>query len=109
MNNYTPGPWTANLDSDHGDYVIWGPGDDEFVANMGTEPEANRIVAFDVSRANARLIAAAPDLLEACRFILAYHDADYSNVGRFIRSSDKARATLKLRAALAKAEEVSGE
>lgn len=61
MSNHTPGPWEANLDSDCGDYVIWGPEDDSFIANVGTDPEANRIVAFDVSAANARLMAAAPE------------------------------------------------
>lgn len=61
---YTPGPWTANLESDHGDFTIWGPGpDDAFLANIGTAPAENRIIAFDVSEANARLISRAPDLL----------------------------------------------
>lgn len=64
MAKTTPGPWTANLDSSHGDYVVWGPrSDSDFVANVGTAPTENGIVAFDVSAANARLIAAAPDLL----------------------------------------------
>ena len=67
MSGHTPGPWTANTESDHGDFIVWGPGDDEFVANVGTEPDAHPgIVAFDVSKANARLIAAAPDLLMRC-------------------------------------------
>ena len=62
--SFTPGPWTANLESDHGDYTIWGPGpDDTFLANVGTAPSEDRVVAFDVSRANARLIARAPALL----------------------------------------------
>ena len=63
MTTPTPGPWTANLDSDHGDFIVWGPrGNDDFVANVGTEPEKDGIVAFDVTRANALLIARAPDL-----------------------------------------------
>lgn len=47
------------MDSDHGDYIIWGAGDDEFVLNVGTAPEENRIVAFDASKANAAYIVLA--------------------------------------------------
>ncbi len=62
---YTPGPWTANLESDHGDYTVWGPApDDAFLANIGTAPAEDRVVAFDVAEANARLIAEAPYLAE---------------------------------------------
>lgn len=64
MRGPTPGPWTANLDSDHGDYTVWGP-QAEFIANIGTDPAANRIVAFDLAAANARLTSAAPDLRAA--------------------------------------------
>lgn len=49
----TKAPWEANLDSDHGDYTLWGPGPHEFIANIGTE------VSFDLSADNARFIAAA--------------------------------------------------
>src|SRR5687767_8602822 len=33
---HTPGPWEANLESDHGDYIVWGPEPlNEFIANLG--------------------------------------------------------------------------
>ena len=58
---FTPGPWTANLASDHGDFTVWGPGpDDAFLANIGTE---GQVIAFDMAEANAALIADAPALL----------------------------------------------
>lgn len=69
---HTPGPWTANLDSDHGDYTVWGPGpEDAFLANIGTE---GRVIAFDVAEANARLMARAPELLVECAALRAERD-----------------------------------
>jgi hypothetical protein len=107
----TPGPWTANLESDHGDYTIWGPAsNDDFIANVGTEPEANRIVAFDVSEANARLISAAPDLLLALRRAVGHLDCwNYKpNVqARDCREGNRCpacRVAADARAAIAKAE-----
>ena len=65
---YTPGPWTVENDgmtvSMGGQCVIVGPA-----------PDGSRI---DEERANARLIAAAPDLLVACKALLAYAN-DYSD------------------------------
>lgn len=64
MSKPTQRPWTANLDSDHGDFTIWGPGEHDSIANVGTAPEDNGIVAFDVSRENALLLVAAVNELE---------------------------------------------
>lgn len=50
-------------------------------------------VPSEETRANARLIAAAPDLLEACEAALAVHD----------HFKETTPTTLKLRAAIAKA------
>jgi hypothetical protein len=68
---HTPGPWTYSGDSD-GDFIVWaGEG---FLANVGgsfinavVEDPQKELVAFDCEQANARLIAAAPELLEACK------------------------------------------
>jgi hypothetical protein len=70
MSKHTPGPWriapasdyadgSLNVDADTRGYVC--------LAGFRDDPEA---------RANARLIAAAPDLLEACKRILADIDSN---------------------------------
>lgn len=64
MSAHTPGPWTVEIE--------------EYEENSGTItiPEINRILhdpewaqedEWELDVANARLIAAAPELLEACR------------------------------------------
>ena len=71
---HTPGPWTVETDDD-GIYILMGPlkGDDEHLAVYtapynanskygGHEPSSRRI-------ADARLIAAAPDLLAALQAV----------------------------------------
>ena len=69
--SYTPGPWTCSDTSHHAhDYRLGVPG--------GRMPfEGN-----EVARANARLIAAAPDLLGALEALHSYtreQDAPYRN------------------------------
>lgn len=65
MSKHSPGPWYASIDTEYGDHTVWGPGsNDDFLANIGNgvDPKdaGGEIIAFDVSAANARLIAAAP-------------------------------------------------
>ena len=74
MLKHTPGPWSY-IGDDDGDFVVFAGG--EFVCNIGESPFAavseypeTTIVAFDTDQANARLISAAPDLLEACKGML---------------------------------------
>ena len=55
---HTPGPWTAYCASDDGDNYIGATGD--------------RIVAQNASEDDARLIAAAPDLLAALKEAAKY-------------------------------------
>lgn len=79
---HTPGPWKADIQP--GDCVVWGPGRDEFIANIGTghtDEGTPRIapvmadralavgaVAYDIREAaNAQLIALAPELVDALR------------------------------------------
>ena len=72
MSEHTPGPWSAE------DTVIYGPSH----LNIA-ELEPNDYIRNDEQRANARLIAAAPDLLAALDALvdatntrsLAYDDA----------------------------------
>ena len=123
MLKHTPGPWSY-IGDDDGDFVVFAGG--EFVCNIGESPFAavseypeTTIVAFDTDQANARLISAAPDLLEACRELLSeavilsedYLECfdDYADDAA-IQGWDKARwkralaAAKKAKAAIAKAE-----
>lgn len=61
MNKHTPGPWFV----DHKSPFLVRAGDDidgRHIAHIGP---ANYTPRFDVDEPNAKLIAAAPDLLEA--------------------------------------------
>lgn len=74
MSPFTPGPWTTDGPNEQDDYCIWA-GDGAFLANVGTgeksvedeeRPQGGDCIAFDVTtRANALLMAAAPDLYAA--------------------------------------------
>ena len=78
---HTPGPWTAYCASDDGDNYIGATGD--------------RIVAQNASEDDARLIAAAPDLLAAAKLAETNLSPLYSSNHIVLMS---------LRAAIAKAE-----
>jgi len=78
--NYTPGPWGVEKTSS-GQFLILGPHTEGF--NYRGEPISGRppvvSIAFTIdciskneSIANARLIAAAPDMLEALRGMLEW-------------------------------------
>lgn len=87
---HTPGPWEVH------DGLVWskkyGAICDPLseVGNNRTQPEA---------RANARLIAAAPDLLAACESMLHYFDAPNES----LCANDAYKAADQARAAIAKA------
>jgi len=84
--NHTPGPWTADWDDDGQWYVNIGGCYTSGNALRGDSGEC-------IESANARLIAAAPDLLEACL------DAR----GWFPINGPAAKTRAKLDAAIAKA------
>lgn len=68
---HTPGPWTTHeieYDADHTTIEIHGS-DGLFLSEI-TYPTDE----VELLRANARLIVAAPDLLEACKLWLAHYD-----------------------------------
>jgi len=88
---YTPGPWTAEAKDLGGEVPSWR------VYNM---PEGQQVASVhrwngEGDEANAHLIAAAPDLLEACKEALVRLECHNHPDGRRLDN---------LRAAIAKAE-----
>lgn len=70
--SHTPGPW------DYGTEGFYTP---EYAKDYDLINQRNRVIGVvklycenDERHANARLIAAAPELLEACKFVMKYHN-----------------------------------
>lgn len=84
MSDYTPGPWQA-----FGYEVV--SADNERIASTNTPRRPH-----PEERANARLIAAAPDLYEACRALVAgftpetEQDEDDPDIAQGLRAIAKA-------------------
>ena len=63
---HTPGPWTV-----HDSYGLCVSVDNHLVAELDWNPrDGGPLPPYAENRANARLIAAAPDLLAACKAML---------------------------------------
>jgi hypothetical protein len=86
---HTPGPWTADWNSGSHGYTIAG---DHIAIGTAFSLLGKRYGTGEAS-ANARLIAAAPEMLEALRFVQE-HGAVYP----------EGEAGQRIRAAIAKAE-----
>ena len=83
---HTPGPWHKRNVTE-----IWG-GPDKHIASTKNRSMDNGLISHEID-ANARLIAAAPEMLEALK------------AARVVVEADGARATLSIiDAAIAKAE-----
>ena len=84
---HTPGPWTHNTTS------VWA--DQKMVAAVyGDDPNCK---PDERMKANARLIAAAPELLEACKNLLGYGEnwpASFTSHDCWKRDAASARAAL---------------
>lgn len=70
----TPGPWEAGHECISGTVAVWAG--DAMVAQVG-----GRRITADQSRIDARLIASAPELLEACERMVAATEADQHFIG----------------------------
>lgn len=78
---HTPGPWKFGFESASSDWAIVTDASGGVVANVNAESGPDAISAPATRKmpreANARLIAAAPDLLAACQKIVdAVEDGD---------------------------------
>ena len=90
MNKHTPWPWFANGRSIKRDYRLIGLTEDagEIIASvMGGETSGPRFIeSSSECQANARLIAAAPELLDALKQIKSnanmYHAETISEIAR---------------------------
>jgi hypothetical protein len=63
MNKHTPRPW--HVQGDHGKLWIETNGNDDTIAEVHRRAAKGSVYSCKEASANARLIAAAPDLLEA--------------------------------------------
>lgn len=73
---HTPGPWIMEPRQPGQKTIrITSPGTNDYFVTLHCEIDCDD-VDHDVAIANAKLIAAAPDLAEACRKVLEFHDAD---------------------------------
>lgn len=101
MSAHTPGPWT----DESGDGSKWGVFDaDGRAVALAQQIVSLRADVYQAERtANARLIAAAPDLLAACKSFVEYEKAMDSgdHVGGMLAYSQFSR---EAREAIAKAE-----
>lgn len=110
---HTPGPWhfvqeNAGLMSDHGYGLLHGsPGaggwEENLFVSVGCSSRAEGALGVGVPEANARLIAAAPDMLAAlrdCRAGLVYIRASHGELygvgfDRAIHAADEAIAKVE--------------
>ena len=68
-NSFTFHPWKAVQNKTYGDWEVWSE----------TQPICG--VSKEHEKENARLIAASPELLEACKYVVKYHREHDSGEG----------------------------
>lgn len=91
MSGHTSGPWQVMPEEVHRDYVRIRAvvcGCRYKIANVLTPVYPGSLDTEAVeTRANARLVAAAPDLLEACELAARHHQGMRSEVGSTLRAA----------------------
>jgi hypothetical protein len=98
VSQHTPGPWTIRHE-----FNVMGP-EGRLVAACGGHSNNRAVLAVDAENtANAHLIAAAPELLDALKLALPFVNAVYREHGRdYLPNSGDAQE--QIAAAIAKAE-----
>lgn len=97
---FTPGPWTVGEVRHAGAFQLVTAGAKGYVCEVRCGYIGNEL-DHDTRKANARLIAAAPDLYEALE-VIAGGDSDVSNTAIIVGNGAKT-VLVQVRAALAKA------
>lgn len=69
MKKSTPGPWHYQEESDAYTHIVRGP-NNYFITQLSQDTSGR-------SEADARLMAAAPELLDACRAVLLFHAVEW--------------------------------
>lgn len=92
---HTKGPWTASEHGAYGDY------NGNSIVILGDDLRIAVVLGYDneETQANARLIAAAPELLEAVQALIDWNEAQtklsfYDRMEQFNAAMDKARAAI---------------
>ena len=112
MNNHTPGPWHASTADEwrtaSGEHAQWGRFDisagsnDPAAENYYRVASVSNVNNADQNQMNAKLIAAAPDLLEALRALDDFYCEAHEEMSRAQRAHHRG-VLIKARAAVAKA------
>lgn len=89
MNKHTPGPWHAKGPDDFWDFNILHDGDSLAVAAV-----VSNMRPLDEISANARLVAAAPELLAALQDCVAVMELDLAGLRVIQPELNQARAAL---------------
>lgn len=79
---HTPGPWECRKNCD---IISRSTGD--WIGEVTLFEALNGCIGMKQSRANAHLIAAAPDLLEAAIMVLDNHDLSGTDAGRALEAA----------------------
>ena len=106
MSKHTPGPWWLGRDPSHFGSLTSITGGSDSTGGIRSVAEVGGL-DIDEAEANARLIAAAPDMLEACQSFIARWETLSSESANMMERRDLdnlARSATAIRAAIAKAE-----
>lgn len=98
MSKHTPGPWIVGQPEDH-PYMVQKMDDEEYWFHSIADCEVGENMTEEEGKANARLIAAAPELLEALEDCLKFLEQENK---RYYRDGEWSEVT-KAKSAIAKA------